>query len=608
MFAFLALLFVLLVIYFFTNEKEGFTESPPQHTINIPTIPKSIPPVSSVRPSSLPGKLPIAPYEQIAASSPLPYQDTTLIKANRQQLINQLELLKGFLSFEAQEISERSDPGIQLPLTTARSDFHVLQGEVDVLNRNPGLQPTITLSHLNEISSNLAYLQREVRLIGSAGTLQGPVYEFTEGFDIDGILFETRYDTGGNTDETDDKFKIYMYIPTNITFNGNLKIIDSSNNVKFTITSTTQGSDNITVNGRTYNIIHSVINPKNSYTKDSTYRIVSSNMNDVYGSFVYPGPGTTSTGTTGTGTGTSGTTSTTGTDVATLDDLKNFIGGIDVEIKRLSASGTTNPITTARVTALTGLKGDIQKIVDNKTTDPGMIIPISKSDIDKAFPLLGDPSSPLNQVINEYKLPSWLANLFPGDVSNNPEISGEIKNLMDKYLDTLVNGVSASFSINYTSPREAEVARSMNSTIDMTGFPSEDDLNNTNNPYFMPYGNSNSSNLSNSFNSSNLSNSSNSNSSNVSDPMAAMPQDAGRGASTFDWKNRAKEIEAQVKKRGLNPTDFGIMPLNTTVSNDFSWKGYTRMMCTRLQATMDPSLPETCGCPPMEWQGWRISK
>ena len=90
--------------------------------------------------------------------------------------------------------------------------------------------------------------------------------------------------------------------------------------------------------------------------------------------------------------------------------------------------------------------------------------------------------------------------------------------------------------------------------------------------------------------------------------MAAMPQDAGRGASTFDWKNRAKEIEAQVKKRGLNPTDFGIMPLNTTVSNDFSWKGYTRMMCTRLQATMDPSLPETCGCPPMEWQGWRISK
>jgi len=49
------------------------------------------------------------------------------------------------------------------------------------------------------------------------------------------------------------------------------------------------------------------------------------------------------------------------------------------------------------------------------------------------------------------------------------------------------------------------------------------------------------------------------------------------------------------------------MKPDTKVSNDFSWKGYTRMMCTRLQATMDPSLPETCGCPPMNWPGWRIA-
>jgi hypothetical protein len=23
---------------------------------------------------------------------------------------------------------------------------------------------------------------------------------------------------------------------------------------------------------------------------------------------------------------------------------------------------------------------------------------------------------------------------------------------------------------------------------------------------------------------------------------------------------------------------------------------------------MDPALPETCGCPPMDWSGWRIAK
>ena len=192
MIAFFLLLFVIVVIYYFTADisaNEGF-EPIPSHKVNLPMnkIPEvvSSPPASTeVKPSTLPGQLPVAPYEQIAGTSPLPYQDTTLIKANRQQLISLLELLKGFLAFEAQEISERSDPAIQLPLNTARSDFHTLQAEVDVLNRNPGLQPTITLSHLNEISSNLAYLQKEVRLIGTAGPLQGPVYEFTnpvEGF------------------------------------------------------------------------------------------------------------------------------------------------------------------------------------------------------------------------------------------------------------------------------------------------------------------------------------------------------------------------------------------------------------------------------------------
>ena len=199
MFAFLLLLFVLLVIYYFTVSNEGFNpmNTSPSHVVNIPVpaIPAVLSPATSdlssgkiqdtVKPSDMPGQLPHSQYDQIAASSPLPYQDTALIKANRQQMINLLEMLKGFLAFEAQEIAERSDPSIQLPLQTARSDFQSLQNEVQVLNRNPGIQPTITLSHLNDISSNLAYLQEKVRLIGAAGPIQGPIYQFTkpvEGF------------------------------------------------------------------------------------------------------------------------------------------------------------------------------------------------------------------------------------------------------------------------------------------------------------------------------------------------------------------------------------------------------------------------------------------
>jgi hypothetical protein len=510
MFAFLALLFVLIVIFFFTGQKEGFNpvNTSPSHKVNIPVnvIPPTIPPPpvrnvddSNVRPSDLPGKLPVAPYQQIAAMSPLPYQDTSLIKANRQQLVSMLELLKGFLAFEAQEISERSDPTIQLPLNTARSDFQTLQSEVEVLNRNPGLQPTITLSYLNEISSNLAYLQREVRLIGSAGPIQGPIYEFTERINVVGGALE--------------------------------------------------GFEN---------------------------------MN-----------GEMSTGTKGA--------------IATPDELKDFVAKVQGEIIRLSASGTTDPIINARIIALTQIKNDIDTILEQVETGALMPveIPIMKSDIDRAFPILGKTDQPLPQIIKQLGLPPGLANILPANTANNPEMTREINKLMDKYAETVVNGlsggISATVALKYTSPREAEKARSQASTIDLTGFPSLTDLNNTNNAYFMPNGEGPSDSritMETDF----------SGKSSVTDRLAPLPQDAGRGPSKFDWKQRAKDIENQVKKRGLKPEDFGIMPQNTRVSNDFSWKGYTRMICTRLQATPDPGLPETCGCPPMDWPGWRIAK
>ena len=492
MFAFLALLFVLIVIYFFTsvtNEsnvtKEGFNpvNTSPSHKVNIPVniIPPAIPPPparsiddSNVQPSNLPGHLPIAPYEQIASMSPLPYQDTSLIKANRQQLVSMLEMVKGFLAFEAQELSERSDPTIQLPLNTARGDFHTLQSEVEVLNRNPGLQPTITQSHLNEIASNLAYLQREVRLIGAAGPIQGPIYEFTQ--------------------------------PVNV-------------------------------------------------------------RGGVEGFVV--------------GRGSNGA-------IATPKELEDFIIRISSDIIRLSASGTTDPNTNARVVALTELKSNVQTILDQVKSGALMPteIPIMKNDIDDAFPVLGNISQPLPQIIKTMGLPPGLANILPSNVQNDPNTTREINSLINKYADTIVNGISASFAVNYTSPREAEKARALSSTIEKTGFPSRADLDNACNTKFMPDGGV----------------------APVTDRFASTPQDAGRGPSEFDWEKRARDIEGQVRKRGLKPSDFGIMPGNTKVSKDFSWKGYARMICTRLQATMDPALPETCGCPPMDWPGWRIAK
>ena len=77
-----------------------------------------------------------------------------------------------------------------------------------------------------------------------------------------------------------------------------------------------------------------------------------------------------------------------------------------------------------------------------------------------------------------------------------------------------------------------------------------------------------------------------------------------RNAGTFDWKERANRIVDQVKKRGLNPSDFGIMPPGVMPGESFSYKGYTKMICTRLQTAQLNQMDEMCGCPPGNWKGW----
>jgi hypothetical protein len=486
MLAFLTLLVVALVVYLITKEQEGFepkikpsVDAVAQRLSSLPektSDTKGADPAPSA-PSATPGTLPIAPFEQTATMSPLPYQDTTETKANRQQLVNALEMLKGFLAYEAQNLEERSDPAIQLPLQTARSDFYSLQNEVSVLNRNPGVQPTITLSHLNDISSNLAFLQQKVRLLGTAGALQGPTYSF-----------------------------------------------------------------------------HDPAERKEGFQNP-------------------PLP--------------SDAPSTAAGDAATQQDLADFLAKVDGERIRLSASATTDPVVQARVGALTNMRQDIQGILEQLKSKKMLPteVPVQKADLQKAFPVLGKPSEPLPQILKTLQLPAGLANVLPSNVQKDPATNRMIQQLVDKYADTIVNGISATFQVSYAPPQQTEKARRAQSTVDKMGFPSLADLENVSQAKFLPKDSGRP----------------------VTDRLAPLPQDAGRGTAPahFDWKERARQIEDQVRKRGLRPEDFGVMPRTQKVSEEFSWKGYAKMICTRLQATMDPALPETCGCPPMDWKGWR---
>lgn len=76
--------------------------------------------------------------------------------------------------------------------------------------------------------------------------------------------------------------------------------------------------------------------------------------------------------------------------------------------------------------------------------------------------------------------------------------------------------------------------------------------------------------------------------------------------SHLDWAARAKGVYEQIKRRGLDPLDFGCVPEGSKLSPAYSWRGHMKMVCGRLASTMDPGLPEMCGCPPPNWKGWTL--
>jgi len=75
--------------------------------------------------------------------------------------------------------------------------------------------------------------------------------------------------------------------------------------------------------------------------------------------------------------------------------------------------------------------------------------------------------------------------------------------------------------------------------------------------------------------------------------------------ATLDWKERSSEICEQISKRGMNPYEFGCLQDPDDVDKNFSFRGYAKMICSRLETVYDPGTPQLCGCPSATWSGWR---
>ena len=494
MYAFLALIVILGILFVAakTTSRESFVGEVPLNTktnVVLPmdkvVAPSSLPVSEEANyfnplPSDLPGPLPVAPYQQIGSNLPSPYKEPSLIKTTRQRILNSLETVKAFLAYQAQELDDKSDPSIQLPLQTARGDFKRLESEANVLQRNPGLTPQMTVLDIAQIEDNLAYLQREVELIGANRPFQSSSHDA----DLEGFQ-------------------------------------------------------------------------------------------DVPAASV----------------------------PATLEQLNDFTERIQKAILLLGRSGTTDPIVQARIGNLTKMKTDVDTVIQKLNSGALLAanVPIMESDVKNALPALGDVTKSLPNVIKDIKKDNY------GDGTAMNTIAKFLTSYGPQIIEN--SSLKLDLSMGYSPQQQHQANKKVPgqkrpkgpSTLADTGFPSAADMDSVASGCDM----------------NGMGEGNEMGNADATDPYAMDPRAEGRSvamnrlfptntnpSASFDWRQRVSDIIGQVQRREMNPADFGAMPASTKVSDQFSWKGYAKMICTRLMAAQPNRLDEMCGCPPSEWRGW----
>ena len=250
-------------------------------------------------------------------------------------------------------------------------------------------------------------------------------------------------------------------------------------------------------------------------------------------------------------------------------ELETLSLKLSVEIARLTATGTSDPIIQSRINIFSQMKNTVDSLinqVNNKTLDPNKI-PIAQSDYDAFLPALGSGSAgPGGMLFNSgnTSLSSLFNNYQVGDISGTDLAS----TLFNTYAESLTNGLSYSVSLSYTSPNETtkEIAKSLyrgefQGKIDgLTATAA------------------------------------------TADGFSDSPEQSAEG---FNWKDKCTQLYTALQRMSLDPGDFGCLAPGTQVSPDYSWRGNAKMICTRAATHYDPALPEQIGCPPVSWPGWR---
>ena len=286
----------------------------------------------------------------------------------------------------------------------------------------------------------------------------------------------------------------------------------------------------------------------------------------------------------------------------TPDQLNLLSQRLAVEIVRLQASGTTDPIVQARVKVLTQMRQKVDEIngkVKNGTL-PVAQIPIMQSDYNNFLPVLGSSTGQVGKLLSgvgDGSLASLFDSYDKGDISGGA-LAGA---LFEKYAEDLIKGTS--INLTYISPNELGVEKARAQQVD--GLRALQLATGSGHPGTQQGSRGEFDSYARAGDLAVQSGAKGMGGEGYEDSyrMAPLPATTTGG---LDWKQRTEDIMMNIKRAGMNPAEFGALPAGASVSSDYSWRGHTKMMCSRLRSLADPVQAEQMGCPPESWKGWRL--
>ena len=278
-------------------------------------------------------------------------------------------------------------------------------------------------------------------------------------------------------------------------------------------------------------------------------------------------------------------------------------------ITQLKASGTKSPITLKRIDTLNYILDQVSNLI--RAVQSGMMneydIPITVNDYNNFLPFIDQKNAgvsqdrPLPSLINASGANSALMNLFPAYFQGDVSGAKLAQELLQKYASSFFQNVSYDVNVNFGKRSEAELEIDREMAAAIASVATNGNANLITN-----------SNANVSFSNSGSSYEAVDNSTTSSGSFGSVIQNlmGGLGPVTnkpyiLDWKQRSGDICGQISKRGLNPGDYGCLKNPEEVDQNFSYRGYAKMICARLETNYDPGIPELCGCPPPTWVGWR---